>query len=177
MERIAEREETIMHTPPRPVVSRGGRTRGRSGSRAARRAAEDSPGFLLWRATLRWQRAVAAALAPLDLTPVQFILLSGLRRLEGFGPRPNQVELAGYAGIDAKTVSQALRTLERKRLLTREVDRTDVRARLLSTTPAGADLSVAAVRVVEAADAVFFRAVGSREQVIPLLRGLGGAGR
>ena len=29
----------------------------------------DSPGFLLWHVTLRWQRDIAAALAPLDLTP------------------------------------------------------------------------------------------------------------
>ena len=36
----------------------------------------DSPGFLLWHATLRWQRGVAQALAPLDLTHVQFVLLA-----------------------------------------------------------------------------------------------------
>ena len=33
----------------------------------------ESPGFLLWHATLRWQRGVAAALQPLDLTHVQFV--------------------------------------------------------------------------------------------------------
>ncbi|WP_244312125.1 hypothetical protein [Streptomyces griseofuscus] len=33
----------------------------------------DSPGFLLWHATLRWQRDIATALAPLDLTHVQFV--------------------------------------------------------------------------------------------------------
>src|SRR5256885_5403077 len=36
----------------------------------------ESPGFLLWHATLRWQRDVASALAPLDLTHVQFMLLA-----------------------------------------------------------------------------------------------------
>src|SRR5260370_30828241 len=35
--------------------------------------ADDSPGFLLWQVTLRWQRDIATALAPLDLTHVQFI--------------------------------------------------------------------------------------------------------
>ncbi|BCW81807.1 hypothetical protein NicSoilC5_38260 [Arthrobacter sp. NicSoilC5] len=34
----------------------------------------ESPGFLLSRATLRWQREGAAALAPTDLTHVQFVL-------------------------------------------------------------------------------------------------------
>jgi hypothetical protein len=36
----------------------------------------DSPGFLLWHATLRWQRGVARALKPLELTHVQFVLLA-----------------------------------------------------------------------------------------------------
>lgn len=183
-------------TSPRPaqsrVADRGSADRGsaagvapgrrpspseRPAARPVRRVPEENPGFLLWRASLRWQRAVAAALAPLDLTPVQYILLTGLRRLEARGEEPNQAELAGYAGIDVKTVSQALRKLEHKRLLTREVDRTDIRARLLRTTAAGAGLSAAAVRVVEAADAAFFRTVGNREQVVAVLRALGGAGR
>ena len=37
---------------------------------------ERSPGFLLWRVTLAWQRAMRAALAPHDLTHVQFVLLT-----------------------------------------------------------------------------------------------------
>jgi hypothetical protein len=36
----------------------------------------ESPGFLLWHARLRWQRDIAQALAPLDLTHVQFVLLA-----------------------------------------------------------------------------------------------------
>ena len=37
---------------------------------------DDSPGFLLWHVTLRWQRDIAAALAPMGLTHVQFVLLA-----------------------------------------------------------------------------------------------------
>jgi len=36
----------------------------------------DSGGLLLWHATLRWQRGIAQALRPLDLTHVQFVLLA-----------------------------------------------------------------------------------------------------
>ena len=36
----------------------------------------DSPGFLLWHATLRWQRAMVEALSPLGLTHTQFVLLA-----------------------------------------------------------------------------------------------------
>jgi hypothetical protein len=36
----------------------------------------DSPGFLLRHATLRWQHGIAQALAPLGLTHVQFVSCS-----------------------------------------------------------------------------------------------------
>jgi hypothetical protein len=35
-----------------------------------------SPGFLLWRVGLAWQRLMTATLKPLDLTHVQFVLLA-----------------------------------------------------------------------------------------------------
>ena len=41
-------------------------------------AAEDSPGLLLWQVTNRWQSAQRAALKPLGLTHVQFVLLASL---------------------------------------------------------------------------------------------------
>ena len=36
---------------------------------------EESPGFLLWRTALRWQRLVTSALRRFNLTHVQFVLL------------------------------------------------------------------------------------------------------
>ena len=54
----------------------------------------DSPGFLLWHATLRWQRTMAEALEPLGLTHVQFVLLASTWWLcEHDGP-PRQRDLA-----------------------------------------------------------------------------------
>jgi hypothetical protein len=41
---------------------------------------KESPGFLLWRTALRWQRLVTSALRPFNLTHVQFVLLSGTWR-------------------------------------------------------------------------------------------------
>ena len=73
---------------------------------------DESPGFLLWHATLRWQRAVAAALAPLDLTHVQFVLLACAWWLNDQGHTPNQLTLAAQAGTDVKMTSQVLRRLE-----------------------------------------------------------------
>ena len=75
---------------------------------------EESPGLLLWHVTLRWQRDMAAVLAPLDLTHVQFVLLATTWWLNSRGQHPNQLALAHQAGTDVKMTSQVLRTLEAK---------------------------------------------------------------
>ncbi|GAA4474712.1 MarR family transcriptional regulator [Rhodococcus olei] len=118
-----------------------------------------SPGFLLWHATLRWQRTVADALRPLGLTHVQFVLLACAWWLGERGTCPNQLTLARQAGTDVKMTSQVLRTLEGKGLLVREPDPADTRAKLVRVTPAGADLAPRAIAVVEAVDADVFAGV------------------
>ncbi len=132
----------------------------------------ESPGFLLWHATLRWQRAVTAALAPLDLTHVQFVLLACAwwAGREG-GEPPNQLALAGQAGTDVKMTSAVLRTLERKGLIQRETDPRDTRAKHVVVTPHGAELAPRAIEAVERADAEFFRRVPTGD-ALSLLRRL-----
>jgi DNA-binding MarR family transcriptional regulator len=115
-----------------------------------------SPGFLLWHVTLAWQRAIAAALAPLDLTHVQFVLLACAWWLDGHGRTPNQLELARQAGTDVKMTSQVVRRLETKGLIERTVDPADTRARRLRPTPDGARLARRAIIAVEDVDAHFF---------------------
>src|ERR1700749_1842779 len=110
---------------------------------------EDSPGFLLWHVTLRWQRDIAAALAPLDLTHVQFVLLATAWWLNSHGEDPNQLTLARQAGTDVKMTSQVLRKLEAKGLIVRPGDPADTRPRRLRVTSAGAELAVQALAVVE----------------------------
>ena len=128
----------------------------------------DSPGFLLWHATLRWQRGIAAALGPLDLTHVQFVLLACAWWLNGQGEHPNQLTLARQAGTDVKMTSQVLRTLEQKGLVEREVDPADTRAKRLRVTALGADLAPRAIAAVEEVDARFFQPV-EREEAVTLL--------
>ena len=125
----------------------------------------DSPGFLLWHATLRWQRGIAAALAPLDLTHVQFVLLACTWWLNTQGTHPNQVAVAAQAGTDVKMTSQVLRSLERKGLIERGVDSVDTRARRLRVTRRGAALAPRAIAVVEGVDARFFADMPEGETV------------
>jgi len=130
----------------------------------------DHPGFLLWRVTLRWQREVAAVLAPLDLTHVQFVLLACTYWLNEQGLVPNQATVAEQAGTDVKMTSQVIRTLETKGLITREVDPADSRARRLRVTSAGADLAPRAMAAVEATDAAFFDPVSSADAISMLTK-------
>ena len=137
---------------------------------------EGSPGFLLWHVTLRWQRAIVAALAPLELTHVQFVLLASTWWLNEQGADPNQLTLARQAGTDVKMTSQVLAKLEAKQLLRREVDPADTRAKRLRVTPAGARLARRAIEVVDRADAEFFAPVGNQPALVKALHRLAAVG-
>ncbi|MGF6898753.1 DNA-binding MarR family transcriptional regulator, partial [Nocardia sp. GAS34] len=98
--------------------------------------ADESPGLLLWQVTNRWQAAQRAALAPFDLTHVQFVLLAALTWLTGrSGGEPvTQRDIAAQAATDPMMTSQVLRALEQKGLLERRDHPTDRRARSLVPT-------------------------------------------
>lgn len=123
-----------------------------------------SPGLLLWRVTLRWKREIARALAPLDLTHAQFVLLASAWWLGEHRPElPSQREIADQAATDPMMTSQVLRALEKRGLLTREVDPDDARSRRIAVTAAGAALAPQAIKVVEDVDADFFAGVPTPE--------------
>jgi DNA-binding MarR family transcriptional regulator len=134
----------------------------------------NSPGFLLWHATLRWQRLVTASLRPLELTHVQFVLLAGCWWLTREGEPPSQIELADHAGTDVKMTSQVLRKLEQRGLITRTQDTHDSRVRRLAVTRSGATLAKKAVAVVEAADAQYFADVADLDELNVILQRLAG---
>jgi DNA-binding MarR family transcriptional regulator len=131
---------------------------------------DESPGFLMWRVTLAWQRAMRAALAPHDLTHVQFVLLASLWWLAGHSGEPSQQRLAEHAGTDPMMTSQVLRKLEDRGFVTRSVDPSDSRARLLALTAEGKALVARAVKDVEDADQAYFAGLGEEQQAF--VRGL-----
>jgi len=126
----------------------------------------ESPGFLLWQATNAWQRAVREALAPLELTHVQFVLLASITWLAdaGDGDPLTQRALAAHARTDEMMTSQVVRALEAKGLIERPPHPGDARARTLRPTTAGAALAARAIPAVEAADDAFFTALGTSER-------------
>ncbi|MEC3916442.1 MarR family winged helix-turn-helix transcriptional regulator [Nocardia sp. CDC160] len=126
--------------------------------------ADESPGLLLWQVTNRWQAAQRAALAPFDLTHVQFVLLAALTWLTGRsgGDPVTQRDIADQAATDPMMTSQVLRTLEQKGLLERRDHPTDKRAKSLVPTKSGAALVNRAIAAVEACDRDFFSPLGDR---------------
>lgn len=152
-------------------------------SRAARaamvarsREPGDSPGFLLWRVSLRWQRLMTSTLREFGLTHVQFVLLASLWWLtETAGEKPNQRRLAEFAATDPMMTSQVLRTLETKGLILRSTQPADSRAHQLAVTEAGARLASETIGAVEEADGDFFGKVsGRRDSLLDYLRILAG---
>jgi DNA-binding MarR family transcriptional regulator len=131
-----------------------------------------SPGFLLWRVTLRWQREVARALKPLGLTHVQFVLLASTSWLNGQGQTPTQQAIAAHADTDVKMTSEILRKLEDKGLVVQRMDARDRRARAIEVTETGTALAQQAITVVEQVDADFFRR--APDSLTPTLQALAG---
>jgi DNA-binding MarR family transcriptional regulator len=129
-------------------------------------------GFLLWHATLRWQRAVAQALRPLKLTHVQFVLLGSIWYLQREGTTPSQRELAEHAGTDPMMTSQVVRVLEQRALVERVRDSADGRVVRLRTTRAGERLAKRAVVTMDHVDRAFFDPAGPTDEILPVLRRL-----
>jgi MarR family transcriptional regulator, organic hydroperoxide resistance regulator len=118
---------------------------------------EESPGFLLWQVSNLWQRQINQALQAFDLTHVQFVLLANLVWLHEQGEQVSQVRLSEQTHTHPMVVSQVLRTLMSKGLLSKERHPQDVRAWQLLPTAQGIELVVKTIPVVEAADQQFFQ--------------------
>ncbi|MDP9026177.1 MAG: MarR family transcriptional regulator [Actinomycetota bacterium] len=132
---------------------------GTLGSRFA--SADDSPGLALWHVTNRWQAVMRSALAPHDLTHVQYVLLATLvwHLAHEQDAVLTQVDLAALAATDVMMTSQVLRALEGKGLIERARHPDDGRARVLRPTAAGIVAAQRATGDVERADAEYFDAL------------------
>lgn len=109
-----------------------------------------TPGFLVWRLSMKWRVAVDRAVAPLGLTHAQYALLGSLLGMERSGLRPSQRQLADHTGLEPLYVSKLARTLEGSGLVNRDRDPADARAVQLSLTAYGRDVTSRATAVVRA---------------------------
>ncbi|PPR56501.1 MAG: hypothetical protein CFH10_02304 [Alphaproteobacteria bacterium MarineAlpha4_Bin2] len=122
--------------------------------------ASESPGFLLWNLENLWQRQQRRALAPFDLTAVQFLLLSGLADVAPNTATLSQIDLARRCRTDPMMTSQVVRTLAGAGLLERIRDSQDKRVFAVRLSEAGRILLARAEIAVRAVEADFFAGLG-----------------
>ncbi|MFE6834929.1 MarR family winged helix-turn-helix transcriptional regulator [Streptomyces sp. NPDC057705] len=108
-----------------------------------------TPGFLVWRLSMKWRVAVDRAVAPLGLTHAQYALMASLYGMGRSGLRPSQRRLADHTGLEPLYVSKLARALEAAGLLARTRDPGDPRAVQLSLTEQGRDVARRAIKVVQ----------------------------
>jgi DNA-binding MarR family transcriptional regulator len=123
-----------------------------------------TPGFLVWRLSMKWRVAVDRAVGPLGLTHAQYSLLGSLLGMERSGLRPSQRQLADHTGLEPLYVSKLARTLEGTGLIERVRDPADTRAVQLSLTANGREVTRRAITVVQQL----------HDQLLEPLGGLGG---
>lgn len=125
-------------------------------------SAAASSGFLMWQVHAIWQRQVTAALRVHELTQVQFALLASILWLSKTDTDITQIRIARHAKLDVMMTSQVLRSLEKRRLLSREPHPTDTRAKMIALTEAGKSLVLAAIPAVEQVDEAYFSVLGNQ---------------
>ncbi|WP_369264484.1 MarR family winged helix-turn-helix transcriptional regulator [Streptomyces sp. R35] len=123
-----------------------------------------TPGFLVWRLSMKWRVAVDRAVAPLGLTHAQYSLVASLYGMDREGLRPSQRRLADHTGLEALYVSKLARALEAAGVVDRTRDPADPRAIQLTLTDEGREIARRAIRVVQ----------GLLDQLLEPLGGLDG---
>ncbi|MCU7616243.1 MarR family transcriptional regulator [Chryseobacterium sp. PBS4-4] len=122
---------------------------------------KDSPGYLLGKVTMLWQRKIKKCLDPLNLTQTQFVLLAALGWLSKASESVTQVDIANQSNTDRMMVSKVLRTLEEKGFVTRTEHEKDTRAKTIRLTSAGEVVLQRALVEVENSDLEFFSVLGN----------------
>lgn len=113
--------------------------------------AERIPGFLLWQVSKLWQRHLNSVLGDLGVSSTQAIILGNIVRMAGQNKEATQVLLSEVTKVDPMTTSQALRTLEKKKLVRRVASKDDKRAYCVKATAKGVEVTSEALdRMIEA---------------------------
>jgi DNA-binding MarR family transcriptional regulator len=120
------------------------------------RRPEETFGFRLWQVMHAWQRRLEAALAPLDLTHMQFVILATTSWLSRCGETPSQTRIAGFAKVDRMMVSKILRLLEGKGYVVRGRHPDDPRANRVDLTRSGRVAVEQAIPLMWSAQEAFF---------------------
>ena len=137
------------------------------------REAEAIAGFLLWQVSKLWQRHLTLALEDLRLPSTQAVILANVLRLSEEGLTVTQSALSKATKVDTMTTSQALRSLERKQLITRQVSKDDLRANQVLLTQRGRKAAWKTITRLAAVHKAFFLPLrGDKRRIVSYLQKL-----
>jgi DNA-binding MarR family transcriptional regulator len=132
------------------------------------KAADESPGFLMWKAANLLQRSHSAGLKKIKMTPAQFSMMSCLVYLSQDGPVTSTL-ISRHSGMDKMMVSDLVKTLLRKRLIHTQPNPRDGRSFLIRPTEPGVRKTNSAVRQIEKIDDEFFKPLQNPRSLIAIL--------
>jgi DNA-binding MarR family transcriptional regulator len=134
---------------------------------------ETIAGFLLWQVSKLWQHRLTLALRDLGLASTQAVMLANVLRFTEEGLVVTQSLLSKATKVDRMTASQTLRSLEQKRLITRQSSDADLRTRQIRLTRRGREIAFETVARLAAAHETFFRPLKSeKRQMVSCLQTL-----
>lgn len=97
----------------------------------------DLTGHLLWRLSQKWQRDLRDRLLEVELSYHETLVLSKLVELVTASNKVTQNQLCKSTGLDKMIVSNTVKSLLSKSLITSKTHQSDSRSRILSPTEDG----------------------------------------
>ena len=135
---------------------------------------EDSPGLVLWQTTITWQRLIKKALDPYEISHAQFVILAITLWFESKNQEVSQSLIIRQSKLDKMTVSKSLKKLVAEGYVKRMEHKEDTRAKAISLTKKGKELTSKLVPIVEGIDEAFFGTIkkADRQSLIHALNNL-----
>ena len=118
---------------------------------------EGFAGFLIWQLSNKWEKYVNQQLKAFNINQGEAFHLIAILQLSQKLDEVTQVDIAGAAGGSIMNTSKIIRSLEKKQWVIRQTA-SDARAKQVSVTQAGIDISIEIAAVLAAADKTFYGA-------------------
>lgn len=126
---------------------------------------QQSTGLLFIRAYHKWHNLVKDELKQLDITHPQFVILTATAALLRQQEWVSQADISRFSDMDVMTVSQTIRLLIKKGLLTRQSHPADSRANSILLTDEGLEKVNQALPLVEKIDQTFFGKLSDKTEL------------
>ena len=122
----------------------------------------DELGFLIWQIMKIWQRGKHRLLDEFGITASQMEILSAVYHLSQSEVEVTQIAISNMTNVDPMTTSTILRNLQKKKLISRKLSKTDTRARIVEITEEGCELLSRAIAKVREATNTVLNAVDEK---------------